>query len=82
VLNKIEKPSLDLSCTITETFNEVKLVCPSYFLESFDSCVGRIVESSFAFSQHSGCVKMYFILYIIIMYDICILIFCIQRMFV
>jgi hypothetical protein len=62
VLTKIGKHSLGILCTINENFNEEKSVWPSYFLERFDSHVGCIVDYSFVFSQHSGYVRMYFIL--------------------
>jgi len=62
LLTKIEEHSLGISCTITEMFNEEKLIWPSYFLEIFYSCVECIVDYSFVFSQESGCVRMNFIL--------------------
>jgi hypothetical protein len=62
LLTKIGEHSLGISCTITKTFNEEKSVWPSNFLESFDSHVGHIVDYSFVFSQHLGCVRMYSIL--------------------
>jgi hypothetical protein len=49
VLTKIEKPSLEFSCTITYTVNEEKYVWPSYFLKNFDPRVGHIVNYSFVF---------------------------------
>jgi hypothetical protein len=48
---------LELSCTITETFNEEKPVWPSYFLENSDSHVGCIVDYSFAFFSALGLCK-------------------------
>jgi hypothetical protein len=82
VLTKIKEHSLGISCTITKMFNEEKSVWPSYFLESFDFCVGHIVDYSFVFSQHSGCVRMYFMLYTILMYYSCIFISILWRIFV
>jgi hypothetical protein len=62
MLTKIEEIFLEISFTITETVNEENSIWRNYFLKSFDSRVGRLVEYSFVFSQHSGCVRMYFIL--------------------
>jgi hypothetical protein len=38
-------------------FNEEKHVCPSYFLENFDSCVAHVVDYSAAFFSALGLCK-------------------------
>jgi hypothetical protein len=47
----------EISCTIAETFNEEKLVWPSYFLENFDSCVACVVDFSATFFSALGLCK-------------------------